>query len=445
MTPPNSSASPNPPADAGDPALPGAMRRPQQGEKELHAAQRSEDDRGLPISQGEKALHEAQRSENDGGLQQPYRGVQQSIQSSSTPLALATICVIVYASLYPFTDWRNHGLSPFDYLTAPLPKYWTRFDVGINVMGYAPLGFLLALAALRSGRAMWPVTLAVAVAALLTLAMETLQTYLPDRIPSNLDAALNVAGAWAGASAAWGLEKLGVINRWSVFRQRWFTPDARGALALLVLWPVALLFPPAVPMGLGQVLERLEFALAEALQNTPFLDWLPVRDIELQPLVPSAELACVALGALVPCLLGYSVVRTAAKRLAVASAVLLAGMVMSALSAALSYGPQHAWAWLDVPVQAGLGLAAVLALVLLPLRRKGAAVFALLAVCAQLALLNQAPESAYFAQTLQTWEQGRFIRFHGLAQWLGWLWPYAALGYLLARLFTRSRPEALAY
>ena len=418
VMPPNSPTFPNGQADAGKPALPDASRRPQQGEKAVHAAQRSENDRGLPHSN---------------------RGVP----SVSWPLALATICVIIYASLYPFTDWRNHGLSPFDYLAAPLPKYWTRFDIGINVLGYAPLGFLLALAALRSGRAMWPVTLAVAVAALLTLLMETLQTYLPDRIPSNLDAALNVAGAWVGASAAWGLEKLGVINRWSVFRQRWFTPDARGALALLVLWPVALLFPPAVPLGLGQVFERLEFALAEALQNTPFLDWLPVRDIELQPLVPTAELACVALGALIPCLLGYSVVRTAAKRAALAAVVLLAGLVMSALSAALSYGPQHAWAWLDVPVQAGMAAAAVLALVMLPLRRKGAVVFAVLALLAQLALLNQAPESAYFAQTLQTWEQGRFIRFHGLAQWLGWLWPYAALGLLLARLFTRSSPEAL--
>ena len=26
--------------------------------------------------------------------------------------------------------------------------------------------------------------------------------------------------------------------------------------------------------------------------------------------------------------------------------------------------------------------------------------------------------------SLQAWEQGRFIRFHGLAQWVGWLWPY---------------------
>jgi hypothetical protein len=54
-------------------------------------------------------------------------------------------------------------------------------------------------------------------------------------------------------------------------------------------------------------------------------------------------------------------------------------------------------------------------------------------------LLNGAPASAYFAQTLQTWEQGRFIRFNGLAQWVGWLWPYVALLYVLTRISFREK------
>jgi hypothetical protein len=49
----------------------------------------------------------------------------------------------------------------------------------------------------------------------------------------------------------------------------------------------------------------------------------------------------------------------------------------------------------------------------------------------------QAPADPYFAQSLQAWEQGRFVRFHGLAQWVGWLWPYAAMGWLLSRLGAR--------
>jgi hypothetical protein len=102
----------------------------------------------------------------------------------------------------------------------------------------------------------------------------------------------------------------------------------------------------------------------------------------------------------------------------------------------------HAWAWLDLPVQVGLVLGAVLALVFLALPRRGAAALALLGLAISLGLLNQAPADPYFAQTLQTWEQGKFIRFHGVVQWLGWLWPYAAMVYVLVRLSIRERVDA---
>jgi VanZ family protein len=358
-------------------------------------------------------------------------------KTSAWPLALTYMALIVYASLYPFSDWRVQGIAPWAFLAAPLPKYWTGFDVVANVLGYAPLGFLLALSGLRSGnparhhRAIFVATL---VAALLSLLMEGLQTYLPVRVASNVDLALNFLGGWAGAVLAWMLEKMGAIDRWSRFRGRWFVADARGALALLALWPVALLFPASLPFGLGQILERLEEWLAEMLVDTPFLDWLPVREVELQPLVPGAELFCVMLGALIPCLLGFCVIRAMSQRAAFIVAVICIGVGATALSAALSYGPSHAWAWLGPPVRIGIGAAVVLSVLMTPLPGRGCAALLLLALSVHLSLLNQAPTGAYFAQTLQTWEQGRFIRFHGLAQWLGWLWPYATLVYVLVRV-----------
>ena len=370
-----------------------------------------------------------------------YSPTASSPASASKTLALVVICLIIYASLYPFTDWRNQGLSPFVFLSAPWPQYLQGFDVAVNTLGYAPLGFLLMLVFLRSGSTARALVLAMAAGALLSLSVETLQSYLPSRVPSNADLALNIIGTGWGACTALALDRLGVVRTWAGFIARWFAMDASGALALLALWPVALLFPAPVPMGLGQVVERLETTVSEALEGSPLIDWLPLREIELQPLVPGVELLCVALGALIPCLLGYCVVRTARQRAVFCLVMLSAGVGMSALSAALSYGPPHAWAWLDAPVRAGLGLAALLALLALPLPRRGAAAFALLALAVHLSLLNQAPASAYFAQTLQTWEQGRFIRFHGLAQWLGWLWPYAALLYLLARLSARTGPR----
>jgi VanZ family protein len=367
-------------------------------------------------------------------------------KTSAWPMAQAYAALIVYASLYPFTGWHDQGLAPWMFLWSSLPKYWVGFDVGVNIAGYVPLGFLLALSFLRRGSQRFVATsnaAAMAVAGLtsaaLSLAMETFQSFLPLRVPSNVDLALNVLGALAGAGLAVGLELAGAIDRWSHFRVRWFVPSARGALVLLTLWPFALLFPPSVPLGLGHIFERLEAALAQWLMDTPFLAWLPVREVELQPLVPGVELVCVSLGALIPCLLAHSVVRTAGRRVVFAFGIVGVGIAATALSAALSWGPSHAWAWLSMPVQLGLLVGLLLALMLVRLPARGCAAVALLIIVVHLSLLNQAPASDYFAQTLKAWEQGRFIRFHGLGQWLGWIWPYATLAYVLVRV---SRSDA---
>jgi hypothetical protein len=121
-----------------------------------------------------------------------------------------------------------------------------------------------------------------------------------------------------------------------------------------------------------------------------------------------------------------------------ALAAVAVGVAVTALSAALSWGPSHAWAWLSLPVRLGLLFGLVLAMLMLAVPRRGCAAMLLLALVVHVSVLNQASASAYFADTLQAWEQGRFIRFNGLAQWLGWLWPYAVLVYVLVRV---SRPE----
>lgn len=372
-------------------------------------------------------------------------------KTSAWPLAEAYAALIVYASLYPFSGWRDQGIALWAFLTSPWPKYWTWFDLAANVAGYVPLGFLLALSLLRRGSMRFAATgnrsaiaLALLAGAVLSFAMEALQSYLPYRVPSNVDFALNAGGTLIGATLAVGLELAGWIDRWSRFRDRWFVPEARGALVLIALWPFALLFPATLPFGLGQVLERLETSMAQWLQDTPFLEWMPLRAVELQPLVPAAELLCVGLGALIPCLLGYSVLQTVGRRAVFALVILSVGVAATALSAALSWGPDHAWAWLTLPVRVGLAFGLALALAVVGLPRRGCAALMLLALTVHLSVLNQAPASAYFAQTLQAWEQGRFIRFHGLAQWLGWLWPYAAMVYVLLRVSRRDAPSTIS-
>ena len=359
--------------------------------------------------------------------------------STAWPLTLLYAALIVYASLFPFTGWRDQGIVPWAYLRAPWPRYWTGFDLAINLVGYLPMGFLLTLALRLRTRARWTAALLASLAtAALSFSMECLQSYLPLRVASNVDLGFNTLGGLLGALGAALLDRLGAIEHGRRVRRRWFARDARGALVLLALGPIGLLFPLPVAFGMGQVIERSEAALGDWLQGTPFLDWLPVRDIELQPMLPWAAAASVALGALAPCVLGYTLVAPRARRALFALAALVVGLAVSALSAALSYGPANAWAWVTPAVQQGLPLAAVGAAALLPLPPRACAAALAVILLAQLGLLNSATPDVYFASTLQKWEQGQFIHFYGLSQWVGWLWPFAVLVWLPARLFDRN-------
>jgi len=93
----------------------------------------------------------------------------------------------------------------------------------------------------------------------------------------------------------------------------------------------------------------------------------------------------------------------------------VAGVAATALSAALSYGPEHIWAWVSLPTQVGLGLAGLLALALLWVPPRVASALLLLASAIDLSLINQAPTGPDLARALATWEQGRFDPF----QWPG--------------------------
>lgn len=361
--------------------------------------------------------------------------------SLAWPLLLGYAALVVYASLFPFTGWRDQGVAPWAFLTAPWPRYWTRFDVVANLLGYVPLGLLVTVALARSG---WPRAAAVAGAVaptLLALGLEAAQTYLPQRVPSQADALLNAAGALLGAAVAHVLLRWGLIGSWSAFRARWQQPGGHWAWAVLLLWPLAVLYPTPVPFGTGQFWPRLEAALRRALDGSALQGWLPTG-APLVPPAPLAEALLVALSLWLPLLLGYASLRTVAQRAAFA---LLFGVVAwgsGALSAALSFGPANAWAWLTPPTQLGLAVAAGLALLALPLPSRAAALLAVLCGGWVLGLLNRVPDPAYLGEWLQSWEQGRFSRFHGLGQWLGWLWPWAALA-AAARL--ALRPSGGAY
>jgi VanZ family protein len=366
-------------------------------------------------------------------------------RSSAVPLTWLYVALIVYASLYPFSGWRPPAVGPLDFMLLGWPRWWTWFDLVSNLLGYMPLGFLLFVALIRggrpAGRSAW---LASATGTLLSFTMETTQNYLPQRVASNVDLALNALGTVLGVAIGVLLNWHGGIERWQKIRERWFVARSAGGMAMLILWPIGLLFPTAVPFGLGHVLDRVQPLLADWLAGTPAEAWtagwsgLAAKQAEAVALSPASELSIIVLGLLAPCLIAFTIAVPGWRRAALVLGAAAFGGATTTLSTALNFGPQHALAWITPAATQGMlvGVAAAAMLSLLPSRV--AAGFGLIVLTALLMLVARAPADPYFAESLNGWEQGRFIRFHGAAQWVGWAWPYAGLTYLLARLAARE-------
>ncbi|WP_298835554.1 VanZ family protein [uncultured Piscinibacter sp.] len=363
-------------------------------------------------------------------------------RSSAVPLAWLFAGLVVYASLYPFGDWRVPGHSPLQFLTLAWPPYWTTFDMVANLVGYLPLGALVFGALVRVGQAPRRSALAAVVTgATLSFAMELLQNYLPRRVPSNIDLVLNTAGTACGAAIGMAVHTLGGLERWQSVRQRWFIAGSAGGLALLLLWPLGLLFPAPVPLGLGQLWPRLQEGVRAALEGSAAQEllepWLNT-EASLEPLTAGQELATVALGLLAPCMIALTIAQPGWRRLVLVIGAVLIGAGATTLSTAMNFGPEHALAWRTPNAAAGFALGTLLGVGIGLLPRRVAAGVGLVALSALVALVAHAPADPYFAQSLQAWEQGRFIRFHGAAHWIGLLWPYVALVYLLVRVAARG-------
>lgn len=364
-------------------------------------------------------------------------------RSLATLLALAWAALIVYASLFPFSGWRwPPGQQAVSLLRLPWPPWVDVFDLWANFGGYLPLGLFVLVALRRGGMRAGPAALlALALSAALSYAAEVTQVFLPHRHPSIKDLGMNTAGAAAGAALGSAMYALGWVDRWHVWRQRWFVGPTAGAMALLALWPVGLLFPAPVALGLGQVGEKLREWAVEGLEDVPWAAGLydTLSEPPLQvPLWLPAEALVTALGLLAPCLVAFAAVAPGWRRLVLVAGALGLALLGMTLSTALNFGPAHGLAWVTPVTLPALAAATLTGAALVPVGRRLAAALGLVALTGLVTLVAQAPTDPYFAQSLQSWEQGRFIHFHGLAQWVGWLWPYAAMAWLVSRLASRE-------
>lgn len=332
-------------------------------------------------------------------------------------LALAYTALVVYASLHPFSGWRDTGVPPLEFLAAPWPRYFTVFDLVTNVLAYMPLGFLW-VAYLQSPQRRWPGALASVVgASLLSLGLETVQNYLPTRVASNLDLGCNGLGALLGALVGiWRGRLLLSGSRLHLLRQRWFLAGSGGdaGLTLIALWLLTQLNPEILLFGTGDLRDLLD------LEET--IDFAADSFSRIETFIAAANTLAVGLAA--SCL----VLR---RRGPCVLALLLGALVVHSFAEALLVSPQQALRWITPGNGKGV-LAGLLLLLpclrLLPTLRRAVAGSALLFATV---LVNLAPANPYLTQAAQAWWQGHFLNFNGLTHLASALWPFLALPWLL--------------
>lgn len=341
-------------------------------------------------------------------------------------LAVYTLLVI-YASLYPLAGWRDHGLSPFEFLAAPWPRYVLVFDVAADLVGYAVFGLLLALALPPRLRAAQALATAAVTGTALSIALEALQTYLPTRVPSNVDVLCNASGAVAGAFVG------RLVAPWapafSGWRARLFLPGVKAdiGLALLGLWVFMQLNPATLLFGAGD--------LRHLLAGPAGPPRAPEFFVAIEAVTAAANLAAAALLASAVAAPGAPV-----RRLIVL--LILAALAVKTLAFIIILRAQNSFAWLTPGALQGLGAGLAVAMLAVSLPRVARMAVAAVLFMAATVLVNLAPPNPYLAEILKLWHQGHFLNFNGLTRLVSLLWPFAAIGYLIV-LAARRRDEAL--
>lgn len=349
----------------------------------------------------------------------PIRVARVAVRVSRLPLYLAGAYTLLalYGSLYPFTGWRDSGVSPLAFLASGWLRYTTVFDLVVNALAYLPLGFLWAtvLSARLSPRIVF--LFAVLAGGLLSFAVESVQNFLPSRVPSNLDLASNTLGALLGAAGGlrWGRDLLdgGRLHAW---RERRFLRGIAGDRGLLLvgLWLLTQLNPETFLFGNGNFRSLIGLPAA--------LEFEAGRFIELEMLTVAAQ--TVAIG-----LIGS---RLAANHPVLLPLALLgAATLIKSFALMLLMQSMHGFAWMTPGTLGGLVLGVILWAGALRFTAGEQQALAAMALMLATALANLMPVNPYLENTLSVWQQGHFLNFNGLTRLASSLWPFLALPWLM--------------
>jgi VanZ family protein len=325
---------------------------------------------------------------------------------------------IAYASLEPFEPWMAPAPGAVFFLLSPWPPRWVRYDIVTNVVAYVPFGFFVGLA--RRGRSpAGRLSFVVVAGVLLSLAMETLQMFLPTRDASVADLLSNSLGTALGGALALALIRSPRTKRAiAAIRARWFLPGTVGDLgmALLVIWLV-MQVNPGIPL----------FA---TMYDTTSRPGAPDAAPDLAAtVVESAHCAFQLLG------VGLFLALLLRERRYVAGAALLlvgAAALVKGIAAAVLLRPTAWENWLAPPVSLGVAAGSLLLSMAIWLPRPVQVTLAAVALLASLLATVLLPDLLFARAPLALFNgpYGHLLNFNGLTHTALLLWPAVASAFL---------------
>jgi len=346
-------------------------------------------------------------------------------------LTLGYTLLILYASLSPFSGWRDPGIDPIRFITEPWPRYVSQFDLAVNVLAYVPLGFLVALLAMTVS----PPTLAAIcgtfVGIALSFLLECAQAYLPGRVSANADIATNALGALLGAVAAARAGSLPFLTRrLAGWRERWFLPGGFTDLgmALIALWFFSQLDPSLPLLGIVFFSDGVQAQLAGLTAD-------PASKI-LGPLSVAMNLVAVGLMLML-------VMRSARTALAAVAVLVWVAAFIKLIASTVLLRAEAAFLWVSQDIALAIAAGAVLVglAAILPRQAiRALCAVALIAVIA-LSLFKPGETSSFLSLRLFRWTYIQLLHYTGLSAAVAEVWPYAGLAYL-ALLWRRDRRGA---
>jgi len=322
-------------------------------------------------------------------------------------ISLSYALLILYISLNPFDFDFQNGIEVWAWLAAPLPRFITLFDVTVNILAYIPFGFLLVFAAYPRWRNFQALGIAVALSALLAFSVETLQSWVPSRVPSLMDWWANVSGGLLG-----GLLAIPLGPQWlsgTAIRRRfdqWFGLNW-VACALFLLFPWSQIYPQSSWLGTG-VWGHVIFGS---------IDWgtTVINQVAQETLITG--LCWLGAGLLLS--LGM---RAKAPQWQILNGLLCLTVLLKTLFTALQFGAEFSFIWLTAGAFWGMLFGMIALRWSLRLSQRTKAGLALLCLIIATVAIHILPDNPYFILTLRHWQQGRLLHFNELMQWVSVIW-----------------------